>query len=302
MKRETRHITRGRLAFTLIELLVVISIIAVLISVLLPALGAAREAANVAKCVGNLKTIAATAGMYMDDEGRPTQPWWLPWYSATINFDLLSEFVYGGYQTTTPVSPEATYSIPDYKQIPTELRPYNKYIAPGVAGTSPVKSYVCPSDNSNFTPTVDGSDPPRTEDVYASWQSNGNSYALNWYWNEGMDIVVPGGDAYGGDGSNMFAAGELMLQKKVGGAASTFVIFMENTMNAYMYYARPNETGCNPEVATVLGVGWHRKFSKYSMGFLDGHVEYRFIDTHYSSGEGYNTWPEKTTTGYIGCN
>lgn len=294
MKRERRHINPGRLAFTLIELLVVISIIAVLISVLLPALGAAREAANVAKCSGNLKTIAATAGMYMDDEGEPTQPWWLP----NWNVSWYSEFVYGGYRTTTPEATDRPRT--DCTIIPTENRPYNKYIAPGISGTAPVKSYVCPSDNSNFTPSVGGSEPPTTEDAYASWEMNGNSYAINWYWNEAMQL--PGGSQGDYSFPNMFAAGQLMLGKKVGGAASTFVLFMENTMNAYMYYARPNEPECVPDVATVLGVGWHRKFSKYAMGFLDGHVEYRFIDTHFSSGEGYNTWPERTTPGYVGCN
>jgi prepilin-type N-terminal cleavage/methylation domain-containing protein len=56
-----RHLRR---AFTLVELLVVIAIIAVLIAILLPALAAAREQANVAKCLSNLRQIGTAMNMY----------------------------------------------------------------------------------------------------------------------------------------------------------------------------------------------------------------------------------------------
>ncbi len=59
---------RRTVGFTLIELLVVISIIALLIGILLPALGAARRAAQAAVCLGHERGLGQAVASYVTDE------------------------------------------------------------------------------------------------------------------------------------------------------------------------------------------------------------------------------------------
>lgn len=265
-----------KLGFTLIELLVVISIIAVLISVLLPALAMAKEAANVAMCSANLRELAQTADTYSTDNDPtgsgsfPSQPWYLDFGSSSPwTWTWNSEYIFGGYQHTVE-NPE--YQSSDTFIIPTEYRPYNKYIAPGTTGRAPIKSYVCPSDKTFATPNVD--DPLTSievEDRYSSWEVNGSSFALNWYW---MEAPPLNGQYYNplahSSEPSFHSCGSAMLAKKVGGAAAEFVIFSESLMNAYMFQGRPPDGSQGESPIQTLGVGWHRKRSMYTIGFLDG--------------------------------
>src|SRR5471032_500137 len=54
-------------AFTLIELLVVIAIIAILAAMLLPALAKAKQKAQQAQCLSNMKQMQLCWQMYADD-------------------------------------------------------------------------------------------------------------------------------------------------------------------------------------------------------------------------------------------
>ncbi|MGF1632920.1 MAG: type II secretion system protein [Phycisphaerae bacterium] len=71
----TRIPTPNRLiAFTLVELLVVIAIIAILVSLLLPVLSKAREAANAAACLSNMRQVGIAQLAYATDNDGYLRP------------------------------------------------------------------------------------------------------------------------------------------------------------------------------------------------------------------------------------
>jgi prepilin-type N-terminal cleavage/methylation domain-containing protein/prepilin-type processing-associated H-X9-DG protein len=63
----------NRAGFTLVELLVVIGIIALLVSILLPTLGRARRAAQVTKCLSNIRQLSVAINGYLA-ENKGTLP------------------------------------------------------------------------------------------------------------------------------------------------------------------------------------------------------------------------------------
>src|SRR5262245_39621419 len=125
----------NRRAFTLIELLVVIAIIAVLIALILPALSGAKEQGHLVKCLANLKEHGSVAEMYMEDEGKAVLPFHMGFEirydNIPLSVNVVSEHIYGGYKTLEHSPMWAPLEPIDFNTYPTDIRPFNKYVAPG---------------------------------------------------------------------------------------------------------------------------------------------------------------------------
>lgn len=83
---EKRQRDPSRVAFTLVELLVVVAIIAILAAMLLPALRGAREKANSASCMSNLRQMGIALMAYVDDHGGALIPGAVPSESPLISW------------------------------------------------------------------------------------------------------------------------------------------------------------------------------------------------------------------------
>ena len=123
--RSNKHRRHG---FTLVELLVVIGIIAILISVLLPSLNKARQSANRASCLSNLRSIMQMMNIYAAENKQQ-----IPLGTSSDSYQA-SYFIAQGngpanirWPTWGPLYKANLMKSPRYMYCPSETRSYHMY-------------------------------------------------------------------------------------------------------------------------------------------------------------------------------
>jgi prepilin-type N-terminal cleavage/methylation domain-containing protein/prepilin-type processing-associated H-X9-DG protein len=160
-RQQKERIMRER-AFTLIELLVVISIISLLISILLPALGAARKAAQSIQCLSQLKQMGLGTFAYLTDFNG--------WYPAVyITDSAKNDYPYGPHTSSSDGYTWGEALLP-YVFSGKSIDPSSGSYTQSTIQTRSM--YKCPSDMSSPS-TFDGK-------IYASYAMNSHRGWTNW--------------------------------------------------------------------------------------------------------------------------
>ncbi len=284
----SKHDSRG---FTLIELLVVIGIVALLLSVLLPALRMARQEGMTAKCLSNLRSIATFNTMYFQEQGNYRMQWYThqglwgmaPYDVFSGEVNELTPWVFGGNKAPKPAPEDSNTDSTIY---PTNIRPLNRFASPMATDHEELQVYRCPGDRS-YQVSVIGSGPSGSfEEERSSWDANGSSFTLNTRFMQGYQ----GQNGQSGDFNVSANSHDLYMNRiarhMTGGDSSRFVLWMEIGMYSATYRA----SNVFPNGAGPLRSGWHRKFSKWSMAFADGHVVNAYYDTRKANQQVGTIW------------
>jgi prepilin-type N-terminal cleavage/methylation domain-containing protein len=144
--------------FTLVELLVVIAIIALLMALLMPAVQGAREAARRVQCGNNLKQIGLALQGYHASAGRlPAGAFYGSTESGNAEVVANSPMTWAA-EILPRLERQNHYDEFDFTKV-------QSHAANGVAITTPVPTYVCPSDPAASQPIRD--DRCRLSSAYA---------------------------------------------------------------------------------------------------------------------------------------
>lgn len=263
--------------FTLIELLVVVAIIALLMAILLPTLGRAREQGKQIKCVANMRSIATAMSQYFLDQAE-----WFPYanYSRT-SWPLLHGVDFGGHpgrQLKSDPSNWWGYVVTEYRSTPLG-RPFNPYIYPDLpswdvppddplyeaARKMPV--FHCPSDDGGVFADIGTPNQWNQSEYYATGSSYSENYHLAREW---AYRAFP-------DKANWLYRANAFLRVQLQRHASEFVAVYEDLFDRAL-------------ANRLARMGWHRKWNRHTLLFLDGHAANMLADPSQGNrGRGWKT-------------
>jgi hypothetical protein len=301
-----------------------------LVSVLLPALQSARNEGTKSVCMSGLRQILSSHSLYENDqEGRRDIPWYqvpahgvryprsgVPDISSPgpYGVGVITPWVFGGFRAVRPNESNVGGNTADAHRYPAQIRPLNKFVDASAQastwddadnflkdlGVDRIKLYIDPSDK---TATTHGLGQPASivgpEEIVSSHERNGSSFTLNTRWLQGYSGAANPFNAYYGSWSTIKAANSRIARLLVGGKAASFAMWVEQGF----YSATQNADAMHPSSIGATSPqrwGWHRKFSSWSIGFADGHVQHTYWDTRQIFGPGgASIWiPGQTTAGY----
>jgi hypothetical protein len=259
-------------------------------SLLLPSLRSAREHAKRVKCQANLRQINTALYEYiLDYDDLPI--FYLADGAGHITWNTWN---YGGWLGRNSWWDDQSGGLP---RVPANKRPLTVYMNKGGVAPPKVKNgtlweedgqpvFRCPSDRKSGQMRYRQPSTP-VNLMFSSYEDVGTSYHMNFYWLR--QTHLPAGPDWDGDGQSEPTTGLCPWEPVLGGTAySRLPSRLRQGRDIWM---RHLQRGSSRFVTLVeepfdLGIcagtqemGFHGRFSRHVLAFIDGHVAYLTTDT-----------------------